>query len=327
MRHRQLAKQLAQQPTLTLRKLLPLPALTALTLGCSPPANDQATTEEMDPRQAQILANLRYELPQLERLNPSMGAIGRSSIPGLDSGSIIMRVGREMQQQPFLVTHDDKKLYLVASGPIDVSRSSEEIATLAADKAQEIEEQLLAASEGQPVRGDPDAPITIVEFADFQCPYCASASETITEVLAKYPEDVKLVFLHLPLSNHPWARPAAIAATCAAEQEPSVFWELHDYYFANQRQIRPDNVLAKSREFLSQTSIDLAAWSTCAEDASSPSYLSAASQISRTAGLGTELGVTGTPGFFVNGRLLSGAQPLSEFERVIREAKESAGTR
>jgi protein-disulfide isomerase len=327
MRHRQLARQLAQQPSGTLRKLLPLPALTALLLGCSPQPADEATTEEMDPRQTQILANLRYELPQLERLNPSMGAIGRSGIPGLDSGSIIMRVGQETQQQPFLVTHDDKKLYLVASGPIDVSRSTEELATAAADKAQEIEEQLLAASEGQPVRGNPDAPITIFEFADFQCPYCARASEIVTEVLAKYPEDVKLVFLHLPLSNHPWARPAAIAAACAAEQEPAAFWELHDYYFANQGQIRRDNVLTKTKDFLGQIGINLAAWSTCAEDASSPSYLSAVSQISRSARLGNTLGVTGTPGFFVNGRMLSGAQPLSEFERVIREAKQSTDTR
>jgi protein-disulfide isomerase len=178
-----------------------------------------------------------------------------------------------------------------------------------------------------PVRGNPDAPVTIVEFADFQCPYCARASQTVAEVLAKYPDDVKLVFVHFPLSNHPWAKPAAIAAICVAEQDPSVFWELHDYYFSNQGQIGRDNVLVRSKEFLAQTDINLASWSTCAEDASSSSYVAATSQISKATQLGNALGVTGTPAFFVNGRSLSGgARPLSEFEQMIREAMQSPGT-
>jgi protein-disulfide isomerase len=145
--------------------------------------------------------------------------------------------------------------------------------------------------------------------------------------LAKYPDDVKLVFVHFPLSNHPWAKPAAIAAICVAEQDPSVFWELHDYYFSNQGQIGRDNVLVRSKEFLARTDINLASWSTCAEDASSSSYVAATSQISKATQLGNALGVTGTPAFFVNGRSLSGgARPLSEFEQMIREAMQSPGT-
>ena len=285
--------------------------------AASPAAADDAA----EARKTRILANLQLAFPQLKSVSVTMGDITASEYGGLDQGEFVVN---GQQHQKFLVSHDDKKFYVVALEPIDVSRSQEEIkaevARQEADKAKEAEArkaELAAAVSGLPTRGNPDGAVTIVEFSDFQCPYCARGAQTVEEILAKYPERVKFVFKNFPLNIHPWAMPAAIAAHCAAEQSPDAFWALHDSYFKNQRDINPDNVLAKSKEFLTPTGIDLAKWSTCAENKDSDAYKAAAAAINADMAFGQKLGVSGTPGFFVNGQFLNGAQPLTAFEPLI----------
>ncbi len=304
-----------------MKKFFALAALSALMLGCNPRVNGQ-TPDVTEARKARILANLTHQLPQLARLAPQMGDLVPSEIPGLDRGSFTYMTQQGRQKQDFLVTVDDKQLYLIAAGPLDVSMSEQELAEAEAAAHAEILEKLTAAMGDFPLRGNPEAPITIVEFSDFQCPYCSRASKTVEQVLAKYPEDVKLAYAHFPLNFHPWARPAAIASECAANQDGSAFWKLHDYFFENQKQITEQNVLDKARDVLASANIDLDAWSTCAEDAGSAEYVAAAQKVDAQAALGTELGVTGTPGFFINGEFLNGAQPLQAFEQIIERLKE-----
>ncbi len=306
-----------------MNKYFTLAALTLMMLGCHPNVNGQTAAEASTERKARILANLEHQFPQIAQLNPEMGDLEATEIPGLDMGSFIVTTRQGRQVQRFLVTVDNTQLYLVAAGPIDVSRSGEELAAEAAAIANKTHLQLAPALEGMPLRGNPDAPITIVEFSDFQCPYCSRASQTVEQVLDKYKDEVNLVYLHFPLGFHPWARPAAIAAVCTANQQTSAFWQLHDYYFANQSAITEDNVLENTKRFLVNMGLDMAVWSDCAENAASPAYVSASALVDNTTSLGTSLGVSGTPGFFINGHFLSGAQPLSEFERVISEARGS----
>lgn len=284
--------------------------------------------DDGEARKAKILANLKLAYPQLEQLNPTMGEIKPSGFGGLDEGSFTMP-GRGTQK--FLVSSDDTKLYLIGD-PIDVSKSAEEIAAelakraeAEAKKAAEMRKQLDEAISGGtvPVRGNPDASVTIVEFSDFQCPYCARGTQTMDQLLEKYPEDVKLVFKHFPLSFHPWAKPAAIAAHCAGLQKPEAFWTLHDNYFAKQKEITPQNVIEKTKEFLAGTGIDMEAWSECAENKESEAYKAAAAVVDGDMALGQKLGVSGTPGFFVNGEFVNGAQPLSAFEPLIAKAKQA----
>ncbi len=304
-----------------MKKFFALAALTALMLGCNPRVNGQ-TPDVTEARKAKILANLTHQLPQLARLDPQMGDLVPSALPGLDRGSFTYLAQRGRQSQEFLVTTDDKQLYLIAAGPLDVSLSVEEIASAEASEREKKQARLMAAVKDFPVRGNPDAPITIVEFSDFQCPYCARASGTVEQVLAKYPEDVKLAYAHFPLNFHPWARPAAIGAVCAAKQDASAFWKLHDYFFKNQNQVNEGNVLEQTRAALAGTQVDLDTWATCAEDASSPEYVAAAQKVDAEASLGVELGVTGTPAFFINGEFLNGAQPLQAFEQIIERVKQ-----
>ena len=160
------------------------------------------------------------------------------------------------------------------------------------------------ASDG-PARGPADAPITIVEFSDFQCPYCRRVLPTIEEVVERYPEQVRIVFRNFPLDNHARARPAAEAALCANEQDK--FWPYHDVLFENARALE-DADLARYAE---EVGLDVAAFETCLGESRF------ADQVEADFQAGREAGVTGTPAFFVNGVLLSGARPVADFVRAI----------
>jgi protein-disulfide isomerase len=141
------------------------------------------------------------------------------------------------------------------------------------------------------------------------------------QVLAKHGTDVKFVFKHFPLDFHPWAKPAAIAANCAAQQKPEAFWRLHDAYFKHQRELTAENVLAQSKTYLEGSGVDLTAWSTCAEDTTSEAYKTTAATVDADVTLAEGLGVQGTPSFFVNGRPLDGAQEAPAFDTAIAEAR------
>src|ERR1044072_4738468 len=93
------------------------------------------------------------------------------------------------------------------------------------------------------------APVTIVVFSDFQCPFCKSAAGYLRQVAASESDNVRLVFRHLPLRIHPWARPAAEATACAQLQSDEAFWKLHDMIFENQRTLTFDNVQSKILEY------------------------------------------------------------------------------
>jgi protein-disulfide isomerase len=300
-------------------------------LACQLTPAPTEAQEDPEARKARILANLKLAFPQLESMNVTMGEIESTDFPGLDRGSFSLTARQGTQNQEFFVTSDDTQLYLISGQPVDVSRSAEDIqAELdrreqeATQQAAERRKELESAVAGRPVRGNPDAPVLIVEFSDFQCPFCARGANTVEQILEKHGDDVRFVFKHFPLNFHPWAKPASIATHCAAQQDDEAFWTLHDQYFANQKQINPGNVIAKSKEYLAGSGIDMAAWAVCAEDTSSEEYKAAAAAVEADMAFGQKMGVSGTPGFFVNGEFLNGAQPLQAFEPLIAKAKSAS---
>jgi protein-disulfide isomerase len=164
----------------------------------------------------------------------------------------------------------------------------------------------------EPFRGAKDAKVTIVEYSDFQCPFCKRGYDTMEQqVLKQYEGKVKLYFKHFPLGFHPWAEPAAIAAECAKAQKPDAYWKLYDSYFAHQGEVNPGNVKEKGVEYLKDSGIDMAKWNDCYDNKKTLDKVKA--QMAE----GQALGVTGTPAFFVNGRMLVGAQPFEKFKDVI----------
>lgn len=163
--------------------------------------------------------------------------------------------------------------------------------------------------DGAPVRGAQDAPVTIVEFSDFHCPFCRSVQPTLTDLLARYKGRVRLVYKHLPLDTlHPQARRASHASYCAQQQ--GKFWEFHDVLYQDGSSDSSDASLAR---IAAAAGLEHAPFERCL---ASPD---AAAVVERDVTQGSELGLTGTPGFFINGRELNGAQPLDAFVRVIEE--------
>ncbi|MEX2207025.1 MAG: thioredoxin domain-containing protein [Myxococcota bacterium] len=157
-----------------------------------------------------------------------------------------------------------------------------------------------------PSRGPADAPIVIVAFSDYQCPFCKRAEPTIDAVLAKYPTQVRLVFRHLPLDAlHPNARTAAIASVCAEQQ--GKFWEYHNQLFQNQQALTDEDLI----KYATAVGLDMNAFKTCQ---TSPA---AAERVQKDAETARMAGITGTPAFFINGILISGAQPIEAFQKWI----------
>ncbi|MYI84382.1 MAG: thioredoxin domain-containing protein [Rhodothermaceae bacterium] len=275
--------------------------------------------------QEQILANLKFRIPNLGNAEVILGDIVDSPYADLKQGSFTINGQQTFQ---FLLSEDPPHLILLATDPIDVSLSEEEIADLLTE--QERQEQQVAAelhdalnrfSEGKPSRGPADAPITVHEFSDFQCPYCARASVVVEELLDKYPDEIRFVYLHFPLDIHDWAKPAAVAAECTARQSESAFWLLHDNFFEFQGSISMESMLDDVRSWLQDSDIDLGAWEVCATDESSAANQGATLQVDIASSTAERFGLTGTPGFYVNGHLLSGSQPLEVFEDLIASIK------
>jgi len=166
--------------------------------------------------------------------------------------------------------------------------------------------QIVAAA-GRPSKGPANAPIELIEFSDFQCPYCLQSFPTVTRLLSAYGDRIHFVYRHYPLPNHPNARPAAEAAQCAAEQ--GKFWPYHDQLFGNPSRLAD----ADLKQHASQLGLDRAQFDACVDSRKHRAAVEADIQA------GGEAGVNGTPAFFINGRLLSGAQPFEAFKQVIDE--------
>jgi protein-disulfide isomerase len=157
------------------------------------------------------------------------------------------------------------------------------------------------------VRGNPKAKVMIVEFSDFQCPYCGGVQATLQSVLAKHPDTVALAYRDMPMSKiHPLARKAAEAARCAGEQ--GKFWEYHDLLFADQSKLDQDGLMNKARTL----KLDEQQFESCLGGEKFKAQIQQDSQD------GMRAGVSGTPGFFINGIFLSGSQPESAFENLVQ---------
>jgi protein-disulfide isomerase len=168
-----------------------------------------------------------------------------------------------------------------------------------------------------PVDGPADAWVTVVEFSDFQCPYCGAVQPTLANVLPGYGANVRLVFKHLPLSFHAFARATAVAAECAGAQ--SRFWEFHDLAFAGQGALFSSGAYeTELAAIAAQARLDLTAWQACRAD---PAI---AARVDTDLSLAMLVGIPGTPSFVVNGILLVGNRPAAEFRKVIDAALTSA---
>lgn len=164
-----------------------------------------------------------------------------------------------------------------------------------------------------PPEGNENAKVTIIEFSDFQCPFCASFfKDTLPKIRADYVETgkIKIYYRHLPLTFHPQAKPLAIASECANDQ--GMFWQMHDKIFENSAGIG-ETTVENHKVWAQELGLNTVQFNTCVDN---QNHVDLIDEDATAAG---EVGITGTPGFFINGRLLMGAQPYSVFKATIDE--------
>jgi len=160
---------------------------------------------------------------------------------------------------------------------------------------------------GAPSKGSPTAKVTVVEWSDFECPFCSRGASVVKEIEKAYGNDVRVVFRHQPLPFHPRAKPAAEAAMAAHEQ--GKFWEMHDKLFADRTKLSD----ADFERYAEEIGLDVGKFR-----ASMSSHTFAA-VVEQDSAAGTAVGASGTPAFFINGRSLVGAQPFDRFKAMIDE--------
>jgi protein-disulfide isomerase len=186
-------------------------------------------------------------------------------------------------------------------------------------KSQRVQEELVAAGPAQaislehaPTKGSSAAPVSLVEFSDFECPFCAETAPVVHQLLAAYPTQVRLAFKHYPLPMHKESPLAHEAALAAGDQ--GKFWEMHDLLFAGQDKLTRDDLIAKAK----QLNLDLLRFT---RDLDSHRFKPAVEADRQE---GNRLGVDGTPFFFINGHAISGAVSLADFKKLIDAALKEA---
>ncbi len=160
-----------------------------------------------------------------------------------------------------------------------------------------------------PAFGKDGAAVTIVEFSDFQCPFCARGADVVTEIKKKYGNKVKVAFKHFPLPMHPQAKPASEASMCINDQNADKFWKYHDLLFKNQDKLDT----ASLEKFANDVGIDKKKFSECLNSGKFRKT------VEEDLAYGEKLGVRSTPTFFVNGQIVTGALPFEAFAEMIDE--------
>ena len=188
--------------------------------------------------------------------------------------------------------------------------AADDVAIMLDPPRQQIE--LLAEDRS---RGPAGAPVVIVEFSDFECPYCGRATSTLAALIERYPDEIRFVYKDFPLPNHPNAFKAAEAGHCAHDQ--GKFWEFHDRLFVAQEVLDVESL----KTYADELGLDAGEFSACLDDGRH------AESVDREMAAGRGYGTTSTPTLFINGRPVFGALPLDVFDRIVREELDAAARR
>lgn len=218
-----------------------------------------------------------------------IGAPKDIGIEGLLEVDVAVKLGENEQSGKVYVTKDGKYMF------------RGEVSDLSKDPMVETRAQL--ETKDSPSLGPANAPVTLVEFSDFECPVCRALHDALRGLLPSYPQ-LRVVFKDFPLEQiHPWARTAALAGRCAYQQNPAAFWKMYDFIYDGQDLISAENAWGKMTDFASQSGLNTDAFKACM---ASPEA-GAAVDASRANGVLLEVG--STPTMFVNGRRIVGADP------------------
>lgn len=286
-------------------------AILLLCLGCTA----QSSAPELNQR---IERQVRTHFSVPPTVQVTVGPRTASTeFPNFDQVNVTFARGERKQVEGFLVSKDGKTLLRLIK--LDISK----------DPYAEIMAKIDVS--GRPVRGNPNAKVTIVSFDDFQCPFCSRMHATLfQDIMKTYADRVKVVYKDYPLAEiHPWATHAAIDANCLAAQSSDAYWEFADYVHANQREISGTNqpnplpAVFASLDKITLTqgqkhNVQLAPLQACLQAQADAAVLASVKEAD-------SLGVRATPALFVNGEKIDGAVPAEELRATIDRALKEAG--
>jgi protein-disulfide isomerase len=281
--------------------------LVLVCLGCS--------AQSAAPEQAQrIERQIRsyYSLPATVKV--TIGPLRPSEFPNYDALTITIEGDAKKQNYDFLLAKDGKTLIRMTK--LDLTKDP---------YAETIKKINLS---GRPTRGNKDAKVVVVNFDDFQCPFCSRMHQTLfPELLKEYGDRVEFVYKDFPLSEiHPWATHAAVDANCLAAQNNEAYWDLADYIHANQHEVSSEKTreaqfaaldrlttLQGQKHNLDQTKLQ-----SCVKAQNDDAIKTSMKE-------GESVGVSATPTLFVNGQEMDGALPASDVRAVLDRALQQAG--
>ena len=248
-----------------------------------------------------ILRYLHERFPLSPTAKMTVGPLRPSAFPGFYQTTVTVDDGKQTGTQDFYVSKDGH--YLIQGN----------VYTLGADPRREAERQI--STQGKPSAGPASAPVTIVEFADLQCPTCAKMHQFLeSQLLPKYGEKVRVVFKEYPLVQiHDWALTAALANECVYVLKPEAFVPYRTKVFENQTNITATSAQAQLERYAEQAGVDPAKLRACIESKQTMGEIESDFKEAQA------VGVTSTPTFFINGKMLVGGPAPEEFYKVIDE--------
>ena len=290
---------------------------------------EEITKDEANRLQAFLKKKLGTRIPA----NSSIEIKGfeQSTVEGFKMGSILIKTPRGPSELSFNLSQDGRFIILgeaintqdfqdtpiaeLKKGNLSIGRQSlpvlmskdgkyliiGEIVDSSVDPLVEVMGKI--SLEGVPVKGDEKAKVTIVEYSDFQCPFCKRGSELLPTLLEEYNGKVRIVFKQLPLPIHNWAKDAAIASVCASKQGNDKFWEFHDLVFAKQKEIKAENAKVEFEGIAKQIGLNTGEFDKCLGSPEVEQRVQKEMEEARS------IGVSSTPTFVVNGMIVPGANP------------------
>jgi protein-disulfide isomerase len=276
------------------KKAIVLSAILTTALACGVTAQQQSTAAPAaNPQAAEtpLQKSIESYLRNLYAFGPDVGlrvSVPKdTAVPGLQETDIEVKIGENQQSAKFYVSKDGR--YLFRGEMSDMTKDP------LADTRSQIE------LKDAPAMGDPKAPVTLVEYSDFECPVCRNLHDALRGILPRYPQ-VRVVFKDFPIEQlHPWARTAALAGRCAYQQDPKAFWKMYDFIYDGQDLISAANAWNKMLDFADEAGLNADSFKACMASAE------AAAAIDASRANGQKLEVSSTPTIFINGRRIVGA--------------------
>jgi protein-disulfide isomerase len=280
-----------------------------LAVGCKAQSTASQTADTATNRRIEVMVRAQFNVPQ--DYNVTVGTRKPGSIAGFDSLPITLSRGSKSTVVNFLISSDGKTLARL------------ETFDLTKDPASSIDVQ------GRPVRGNPNATVTVVNFDDLQCPYCARMhSSLFPSTLDRYKDKVRIIYKDDPLVEiHPWAMRAAVNANCLADQSGEAYWNYVDYIHSHGHDVTgEDRNPARSFETLDRIARQQATLAKLDENALNACIAKQdETKVRASSKLAESLGIDGTPALFVDGERITGAVPEEQLWLVIDRALRAKG--